>query len=155
MALDAIRDADVITIGPGSLYTSILPNLLVSSVPNVIAESRAMKIFIANLMTQPGETDGYDLQQHLDTIKKYAPQIQFDCVIANSRRIKDEQAEIYAADGAYQITPEQFDDMGVPVVLSDLLDQGEMVRHNSALLAQTVLECSERFCWQSKMLATG
>jgi uncharacterized cofD-like protein len=155
MALDAIRDADVITIGPGSLYTSILPNLLVSSVPNVIAESRAMKIFIANLMTQPGETDGYDLQQHLDTIKKYAPQIQFDCVIANSRRIKDEQAEIYAADGAYQITPEQFDDMGVPIVLSDLLDQGEMVRHNSALLAQTVLECSERFCWQSKMLATG
>lgn len=155
LALDAIGDADVITIGPGSLYTSILPNLLVSSVPQVIAESRAMKVFIANLMTQPGETDGYDLRRHLDTIRQYAPQIQFDCVIANNRKIKDEQAEIYAADGAYQITPERFDDLGVQVVLSDLLDQGEMVRHNSVRLAQTVLECSENFSWQSKVLVAG
>src|SRR6185295_3025468 len=63
-ALKAIRAADIITVGPGSLYTSILPNLLVSQVARVIGQSRATKIFINNLMTQPGETDGYSAREH-------------------------------------------------------------------------------------------
>jgi len=65
-ALKALRSADVITVGPGSLYTSILPNLLVSQVARVIGESHATKIYICNLMTQPGETDGYTARQHLE-----------------------------------------------------------------------------------------
>src|SRR6266404_3353687 len=71
----AIRAADVITVGPGSLYTSIIPNLLVSSVADAIGEAPATKIFINNLMTQPGETDGYDVGQHLTAVAQHAPQI--------------------------------------------------------------------------------
>src|SRR5712691_5010778 len=99
-ALAAIRSADVITVGPGSLYTSILPNLLVASVADAIGEAAATKIFINNLMTQPGETDGYDVGQHLKAVAQYAPQIRFDYVILNSRPISKEQTELYAAEGA-------------------------------------------------------
>ena len=102
-AIAAIRAADIITVGPGSLYTSIIPNLLVSNVADAIADSDATKIFIANLMTQPGETDGYGFREHLASVRNYAPQIHFDYAICNDRSISSEQARIYAADGAVQV----------------------------------------------------
>ena len=105
-----------------------------------------MKIFIANLMTQPGETDGYDLRQHLNTVRSYAPEIKFDAVIVNNRSISDEQARVYAADGACQIDIDaNLDDQDIPVIGADLLDEGNMVRHNSAQLARVVLACTENF----------
>jgi uncharacterized cofD-like protein len=147
--LTAIRRADVITIGPGSLYTSILPNLLVAWVANAIGQSHATKIFIGNLMTQPGETDGYDARRHLETVTKYAPQIRFDYVIINNRAITKEQAVLYRADGAYQVgldedANESAFDPEVEVVRADLLDEGEMVRHNSERLARVVIACAEK-----------
>jgi uncharacterized cofD-like protein len=147
-ALKAIRAADIITVGPGSLYTSILPNLLVSQVARVIGEARATKIFVNNLMTQPGETDGYSAREHLETIKKYAPEIHFDFVVVNNRRITKEQAQLYAAEGAYQIgiddpIDDAIDQM-TEIVRADLLHDGEKVRHNSELLAQVVLECRKQ-----------
>jgi uncharacterized cofD-like protein len=146
-ALTSIRTADVITIGPGSLYTSIIPNLLVSQVSEAIAESDATKIFIANLMTQPGETDGFGFREHLATVREYAPQIHFDYTIINSRVINSEQAKVYAADGAVQVllakTAEaESCDSGIQVVRADLLDDGEKVRHNSARLARSVIDCA-------------
>lgn len=145
----AIRAADVITLGPGSLYTSIIPNLLVSWVADAIGKARATKIFIANLMTQPGETDGYDVRGHLEACAKYAPQIQFDYVVVNNRAISSDQAEIYRADGAYQIGLDddiQQDQLGpeTQLVRTDLLDAGEMVRHNAERLARVVIACAER-----------
>jgi uncharacterized cofD-like protein len=148
-ALSAIRAADVITVGPGSLFTSIIPNLLVARVADAIGESSATKIFISNLMTQPGETDGYDVGQHLETVAKYAPQIRFDYLVLNNRAISNEQAEHYRADGASQLGLE--DDVNTiafhsetEVVRADLLDNGEMVRHDSARLARVVIACSEK-----------
>lgn len=147
-ALKAIRVADIITVGPGSLYTSILPNLLVSQVARVIGESSATKIFINNLMTQPGETDGYTARTHIEAVKKYAPEIHFDFVVVNNRRISDEQAERYAAEGAYQIgIDDPIDaalDQTTQVMRCDLLDEGEKVRHHSDRLARVVLNCRER-----------
>jgi uncharacterized cofD-like protein len=147
-ALKAIRVADIITVGPGSLYTSILPNLLVSQVARVIGASSATKIFINNLMTQPGETDGYTARTHLETVKKYAPEIHFDFVVVNNRRISAEQAERYAAEGAYQIgIDDPIDDaldQTTEIMRSDLLDEGEKVRHHSDRLAQIVLDCRQR-----------
>ena len=147
-ALKAIRAADVITVGPGSLYTSILPNLLVAQVARVIGQSRATKIFINNLMTQPGETDGYSARKHLETIKQYAPEIHFDYVVVNNRRISREQAELYAAEGAYQIgIDDPIDDaldQATEVVRADLLYDGEKVRHNSDRLAEVVLGCRKQ-----------
>ena len=146
--LRALRQADVITVGPGSLYTSILPDLLVSQVARVIGESRAVKIFVSNLMTQPGETDGYTAQQHLETVKRYAPEIHFDFVVVNDRRISNEQAALYAAEDAYQIgIDEPIDDAldrSTEIMRADLLDAGEKVRHNSERLAQVVMACCER-----------
>ena len=147
--LKAIRGADVITVGPGSLYTSILPNLLVSQVSRVIGESQATKIFINNLMTQPGETDGYTAREHLETVKRYAPEIHFDFVVVNDRRISQDQTERYAAEDAHQIG---IDDNAIDaaldstteIVKADLLDAGEKVRHNAIRLAQVVMACREK-----------
>jgi len=142
-ALAAIRSADVVTIGPGSLYTSILPNLLVSQVADTIAQSNATKIFVTNLMTQPGETDGYDAQKHLATIREHAPQIIFDCVLLNDRPITEAQVVLYGADDAYQV---KWHDRhpginGANVVRADLLERGDMVRHDPQRLSELVLEC--------------
>ena len=148
-ALAAITAADVITIGPGSLYTSIVPNLLVASVADAIGKASAIKIFIANLMTQPGETDGYDVRRHLEAVRKYAPQIHFDYVVVNNRAIRSNQAEMYRVDGAYQVGLD--DEIGdsafgyeTEFVRTDLLDEGEMVRHDSGRLARVVIACAER-----------
>jgi len=147
-ALKAIRAADIITVGPGSLYTSILPNLLVAQVARVIGQSKATKIFVNNLMTQPGETDGYSARKHIETIKTYAPEIHFDFVVVNDRRISKEQAELYAAEGASQIgIDDPIDDaidQATEVVRADLLYDGEKVRHHSERLAQVVLSCRKQ-----------
>jgi uncharacterized cofD-like protein len=148
-ALAAIRGADIITLGPGSLYTSLLPNLLVSAVADEIAESRATKIFVNNLMTQPGEADGFDGQKHLAIIRQYAPQIQFDYVLLNDVSISAEQASLYAADGAFQVTwlASQTKTNGTgygEIVRTDLLEQGAMVRHDPDKLARCVVECGVR-----------
>ena len=148
-ALVAIRAADVITIGPGSLYTSILPNLLVSEVADAIAESRAIKVFVTNLMTQPGETDGFDAQKHLATVKQYAPQIQFDYILLNDQPITSEQTALYAADGAFQVVWAQqtasSNGTGFgEIVRANLIEPGEMVRHDPAKLARVVLACASK-----------
>jgi uncharacterized cofD-like protein len=149
--LKAIRAADVITVGPGSLYTSILPNLLVARVASAIGETGSTKIFICNLMTQPGETDNYTAGQHLETIKRYAPEIHFDFVIVNDKRITKEQAERYALEGAHQIgIDDSVDsiasvlDQSTQVIRTNLLEDGEKVRHDSALLARVVLACRQQ-----------
>lgn len=146
-ALAAINAADVITLGPGSLFTSLIPNLLVNGVPEAIASSKATRIFIANLMTQPGETEGFGFREHLATVRHYASQIHFDYTIVNRRAITAEQAQMYAADGAVQVlltTPADATacDAGIEIVSADLLDEGEMVRHNSSRLARAVVDCA-------------
>jgi len=144
----AISSADVITVGPGSLYTSIIPNLIVAWVADAIGRSNATKIFIANLMTQPGETDGYDLDRHLSEVKKYAPQIHFDYVVLNNRSINPHQAEKYRADGANQVGLDETElgalDLQREIVRTDLLDRGEMVRHDPVRLASVVIDCARR-----------
>lgn len=147
-ALAAIRTADVITVGPGSLYTSILPNLLVARVGQAIGDAQATKIFICNLMTQPGETDGYTARQHLEMVKKYAPEIHFDFVIVNSRPVSEEQQRRYAAEGANQIGLEKdaIDKVvngDTEVVRAELLAEGEKARHDSESLASVVIACRQ------------
>lgn len=145
-ALKAIRAADVITIGPGSLFTSLLPPILVEGVADAIAASRATKIFVCNLMTQPGETDGFSALHHLEIFREYAPQIDFDYVVVNNTRISDEQKRKYTGEGAEQIgvhgsvSPENV--KGVEIVYGNLLDEGEKVRHHPEKLAQVLLLCA-------------
>lgn len=148
-ALAAINEADIITVGPGSLFTSLLPPLLVDGVAEAINESAATKIFICNLMTQPGETDDFTSGQHLETVKEYAPEIDFDFVVVNSRPISDYQAELYSSEGAHQIglgdsLSPILRGKSVELIRADLLDEGEKVRHNPEKLAQVVLNCARK-----------
>lgn len=144
-AINAIMDADMITVGPGSLYTSLLPPLLVRGVPEAIQASRARKVFICNLMTQPGETDGMTARGHLECIREYARDLNFDYIIVNSRAITADQAERYKSEGAEQIgvhgsiSGENIE--GAEIVSVDMLDEGEKVRHNAEKLARSVLRC--------------
>ena len=147
-ALAAIADADVITLGPGSLFTSLLPPLLVKDAAQAISESPAVKIFVCNLMTQPGETSGFSARRHLEIVRQYAPEIRFDFVVVNSALVSARQAKIYEGEGAQQIgvhnsiTPETIED--AEIVYGNLLDDGEKVRHHPEKLAQVVLLCGSR-----------
>ncbi len=144
-AIAAIDRADIITVGPGSLYTSILPPLLVQGVVDAIAKSPAVKVFICNLMTQPGETNGLSARRHLEIVREYAPELNFDCVIVNDRPISGAQADLYTRDGAEQIGVHGSIDTavieGAEVVHANLLDDGELVRHHPGRLAKAVLDC--------------
>ncbi len=145
-ALAAIKNADVLSVGPGSLFTSLLPPILVDGVADAIADSNSVKIFICNLMTQPGETDGFTARHHIEMFKEYAPQIEFDYVIVNDHPISEEQMAKYADEGAEQIgvhgsiTPETIE--GSEIVYGNLLDVGEKVRHDPERLAQVALLCA-------------
>lgn len=142
-ALSAIREADVITIGPGSLFTSILPPILVKGVAGAIAASDAVKIVVCNLMTQPGETEGFSSYRHIEVLRQYAPLIPIDYLIMNDQPITAEQAEKYAAEGAEQIGTNASDALsnveGAEIIYGNLLDEGEKVRHHPERLARLVL----------------
>ena len=147
-AIEAIEAADLITVGPGSLFTSLLPPLLVHGVPEAIETSRAAKIFVCNLMTQPGETDGLNARRHLEIVREYAPTLNFDCLIVNRQPISPLQSELYEIEGAEQIgvhgsmADETIE--GAKVVRADLLaDDDSKVRHDPERLALTVLNCAE------------
>ena len=142
-AISAISSADIITLGPGSLYTSLLPPLLVKGVGEAIASSPALKVFICNLMTQPGETDGMTSKGHLDVIREYVPQVRFDRIVINNAPITPEQADRYEHEGAEQIgihgsISGEFID-GATVVYDNLLAEGIKVRHAPDRLAKAVL----------------
>src|SRR6266853_1174473 len=100
LVIDAIKHADLILLGPGSLYTSILPNLLIPEIANAIAKSKAPRVYIANLMTQPGETSGYALGDHLRAIQRHTPAGLIDWVVANRGSVSPEFARRYRAQGA-------------------------------------------------------
>lgn len=99
-SVDAINDADIIVLGPGSLYTSVIPNLLVNNVVDTIYKARAIKVYIANVMTQPGETEGYDLMDHVNAILKHSSLDLLDYVIANTEEIPIDILEKYIMDGS-------------------------------------------------------
>ncbi|MBL8180554.1 MAG: YvcK family protein [Blastocatellia bacterium] len=145
-AIKAIEQADAITIGPGSLFTSIVPPLLVDGVADAIRRSNAVKVFVCNLMTQPGETDGLTAKQHIEAFNKYAPGVDLDYVIVNDHKISDEQMQKYLDEGAEQIgvhgsvSPETVEN--AEIVYGNLLDEGEKVRHHPEKLAQVLLLCA-------------
>ena len=147
-AIDAILAADIITLGPGSLYTSLLPPLLVNGVVDAIAASGAVKVFVCNLMTQPGETDGLTSRRHLEIVREYAPELNFDFVLVNNELISEKQFERYRSEGAEQIgvhgSIEDAVVEGAELIYGNLLDENEKVRHNPRRLALAVIDCLEK-----------
>ena len=122
-ALKAIKEADAIVMGPGSLYTSIISNLLVKRIRIGIRRSDAIKIYISNIMTQPGESDDFAVSDHLAEIKKYGGKDIVDYVIANTGEISDELKEKYLQDGAelVKLDREDINSLGVKIVGENLV----------------------------------
>jgi uncharacterized cofD-like protein len=141
-SIAAIREADLILIGPGSLYTSILPNLLIADIAQAIARSRAPRVYIANLMTQPGETTNYSVAEHLRAIQEHVKPRIIDYVVANRQKVSPAVARRYRREGAAQVPVDSagLRDMGVKVLLGNLLDEHDKIRHNSARLARLLLD---------------
>ncbi len=141
-ALEAIRQADLITLGPGSLYTSIIPNLLVVGVTDAIRRSPALKACIVNLMWQPGETVGYSAADHVQAILDHSSPDLLDVAVVNTRQITPALRRKYARQKAQPVANDiaRLEAMGLKVVEAGLLEQKEKVRHDSAALAVKVLE---------------
>jgi uncharacterized cofD-like protein len=140
-ALDAIATADLITFGPGSLFTSVIPNLLVSGIPAAVQQSPAVKAYFVNLMWQPGETSEFRASDHVRSIIHHAPKLQLDYAILNSRPIRPALRVRYARQSAKPVENDcdAIRKMGIEIVLSDLLEENEKVRHSPALIAGIVL----------------
>jgi uncharacterized cofD-like protein len=144
--LEAIREADIITLGPGSLYTSLIPNLLVQGIPEQIAHSKAMKVYIGNLMTQPGETRSYTASDHLRALQAHAGRNLFDYVILNSQPLPRALLTRYARQHAEPVAgdPGPLQELGVKAVCADLLNEDHLARHDSSRLARLVLNLAAR-----------
>jgi uncharacterized cofD-like protein len=139
--ITAIKSADLITVGPGSLYTSLIPNLLVRGIPEEISRSRALRLFIANLMTQPGESRRYTAAQHLSALNEHARQPIFDGVILSTSTVSPDMRKRYAAQRAEPVLNdlEEIESLGIQPVLADLLTEDHVARHDSDRLARLLV----------------
>src|SRR4030088_445915 len=135
--LEAIASADLITIGPGSLFTSLIPNLLVRGIPEAILESPAVKVFVCNLMTQANESLGLTAADHIRAVNKHAGAQLFDYALINQKQVSAEMQAKYALEGASQIVADldAIEGLGVCPLLGDYLDEGEVARHATERVA--------------------
>ena len=142
-ALRAIGEADLILLGPGSLYTSVIPNLLVDGVADAICASRAQTFYICNIMTQDGETEGYTAADHLEALLRHGCSGLIDLCLANSAPLPQEIAARYSAEDAefLHIDRERIAALGIALAEYPLLSgAGGYARHDPALLARAVME---------------
>ena len=138
-ALAAIADSDMIVIGPGDLYTSIIPNLLVGGIGKAICASKAKKVFVLPLATKAGETDGFGVGEFISEVEKYAG-CKMDAVIANSAPFAPELKRKYHAEGATQVRAHPAQLAGYAFVARDLLsDANGLARHDANKIAATIL----------------
>lgn len=140
-AIEAIKEADVIVIGPGSLYTSLLPNFCVSGISEAVNESRAVKIYIANIMTQPGETEGYDLYDHYYAIKRLGGLKKVDYIIVNTGTIPDDIEKQYNEDGAALVKESNKINKGPRIIYEDFIKlKNGYIRHDEKKLAYVIMQ---------------
>ncbi len=140
--LEAIAGADVITIGPGSLFTSLIPNLLVRGISEAILASSATKVYICNLMTQANESLGLTAADHIRALGRHAQKQLFDYALINRTPASEELKAKYATEGACQIVNDldEVEALGVVPVLGDYLEEAGVARHNTARVARDLLE---------------
>lgn len=145
-ALRAVDDADLILIGPGSLYTSILPNLVIGELGDSLRKSKALRVYICNVMTQPGETDGYTAEEHLGAIIAHAGLVA-DVMVLNGRRPSEPILETYAKENQFPVnfSIPSIRELGVTPFFGDIISEGNYVRHDPEALAQTVFRLYDRY----------
>ncbi len=142
-ALDAIRDADLIVLGPGSLYTSVLPNLLVEGVVGALRRSRALKVYVCNVMTQQGETRAFRASDHARVLLEQGGRGLFDYVLLNTRQPRNQELLArYSHEGAEPVEPDvdAIRALGLRPVPEDLISEVELVRHDPYKIATALLQ---------------
>ncbi len=140
--LEAIANADLITIGPGSLFTSLIPNLLVRGIAQAIVESPATKVYICNLMTQTNESLGLTAADHIRALNRHAHKQLFDFALINRTPVPNHLKAKYALEGACQIVSDldAVESLGVVPLLGDYLDEGEVARHNTTRVTTDLMQ---------------
>ncbi len=147
-AIAAIMEADIVVLGPGSLYTSIIPNLLVEGVCDALQKTKAIIVYVCNVMTQPCETQGYSLSDHIKAIEKHTKKGIIDFCIVNTASIPDELRERYLIDGAelVKVDAEIVEEMGIELITGDFKAvNNNLVRHDSNRLAKKIIELVSEF----------
>ena len=138
-AVKTIGEADLIILGPGSLFTSIVPNLLVTEIATAIAEASALKMYICNVAGEPGETVGYSIMDHLNIVRHYAGAASVDVVIANSNLPR-----AGGPDGLDFVPPKTVWDDSTIYISADVIDEVKQSRHDSAKLTSTISEAYQK-----------
>ncbi|MED4609119.1 gluconeogenesis factor YvcK family protein [Paenibacillus validus] len=151
-ALEALREADAILVGPGSLYTSILPNLLVPEITKTIVESKALKMFICNVMTQPGETDDYKVSDHLKAVRDHVGEDLFDYVIVNNGEIPEQVQARYAEQGArvVHLDLDEVTKQGYKIIADKLVLFRTYLRHDAERLSQHIYQLVESWMFKKR-----
>ena len=140
-AIEAIHSADAIVLGPGSLYTSVLPNFLIAGIADAVAAARCPRIYVCNVMTQPGETDAFTASQHVHTLLDLAGRRVVDIAIVNEQR-PERLLGRYATEGQVPVTPDvaRIEALGVRVVGAQVISETETVRHDPQKVAEVVIK---------------
>lgn len=142
-ALKAIRQAELIIIGPGDLYTSVIPNLLVRGISEAIAQSKAKKVFVCNLMTKYGETHGFVAGDFVSALENYLGEGVLDAVLLNNQKPPEDILKRYRKERAFFIDPFFVSPQGlkkIKVIKTNLVRKGEFARHDHIKLADTILK---------------
>jgi uncharacterized cofD-like protein len=143
-AVKAIEEAELLVVGPGSLYTSVLPNLLVPGICEAVFRSSALKVYVCNVATEPGETDGYSIGDHVEALRQHLANRgnPFHFVVANSQL----GYPMPASGKVHPVVPDEYRNghMNPKVVLADVVNEGNAVRHDSAKLAHTLMTLNDK-----------
>jgi len=145
-ALKVIKEAQIIVLGPGSLYTSIIPNLLIKEISQAIAESEAIKVYVCNVMTQPGETDGYSVSDHIKALLKHSHEQILDYCVVNNGEVPADILKRYSEDNSLLVVNDRkkIENIGYRVVEEDFgMIQDGVIRHDAEKLAKIILSFIE------------
>ena len=148
-SVESIREADFIVLGPGSLYTSIIPNLLVSDIAEEICRSTAPKAYIVNVMTEPGETDNYTVLDHVEAILSHSQCPIIDYVIANTEEVPSGILNKYMGDGSIPVKIKEEDEKtlaekGITLIANSLIDiEKDYIKHNNIKLSELLLHLAK------------
>lgn len=140
-ALRAIEEADIIILGPGSIYTSVIPNLLIKEITDAICLSDAIKVYVCNIMTQPGETDGFKVSDHLKTIIAHSSPRVIDYCIVNTGEIPNQILKRYAQENSYLVVndTQNIMKMGYRVIENEVVISDNLIRHDSQKLSRIII----------------
>ncbi len=140
-ALEAIMEADIIVLGPGSLYSSIIPNLLVEGIGSALARSKARKVYVSNIMTEHGETDSFTAADHLQVIMRYLPESAVEYIIVNNGVIDEGILKRYRGEQAVPVLSNrpEMEAIGIKLIEADLVSDSDLAWHDSEKLAQVIM----------------